>query len=215
MKVIQTEEALFPRRASDMGMTQGEVRVAIQIESDGRLADHLVTAYTHPLFAESAVYALKKWRYEPAYVRGEPRGATVELVFQFENKGLVVVDLNVNSYVDLRNIQLHPDSYTYGARALRDLDRIPTPSKVVQPLYRPDAVPKQTPVVVTVFFYIDEKGRVRLPSVSRQTSESNDVLAGAAVEAVSQWQFEPPVSNGRPVLVAARQDFKFPAVANR
>ena len=58
-------------------------------------------------------------------------------------------------------------------------------------------------------FYIDPQGRVRIPSVSRETIEANPGLAAAAVTAVSQWQFAPPVSNGKPVLVVASQDFSF------
>ena len=209
MKVIQTEPITYPRRATDVGVTRGEVRIAVQVDDDGTLADYLVTAYTHPLLAETAVNALKRWKYEPAYVDGNPRGATVELVFQFENRGLVVVNMTVSSYVEIRDIELRPGAYSYGAKKLGQLDRIPTPSKVVQPVFRPEAVRNGETAVVTVFFYIDEQGRVRLPAVNRATSESNDELAAAAVNAVAQWEFEPPLSKGQPVLVAARQDFRF------
>jgi TonB family protein len=211
MKVIQTDAVNYPRRATDIGVTRGEVHVSVQVDETGKLMDHLVTAYTHPLLAESAVQALKKWKYEPAWVRGEPRSATVDLTFNFENRGIVVVDLSVSSYVQLRDVQLRPGAYSYGAKTLRQLDRIPTPTKVVQPVYPPDAVKPGQGAVVTVFFYIDEQGRVRLPAVSRETSERSNVLAAAAVNAVAQWQFEPPLSRGQAVLVAARQDFNFPA----
>jgi hypothetical protein len=42
-------------------------------------------------------------------------------------------------------------------------------------------------------------------------------LCAAAITAVEQWQFEPPVSRGRPVLVLVQQDFNFkaPAPADR
>jgi TonB family protein len=209
MKVIQTDAVIHPRRATDMGVTSGEVHISVQVDETGKLTDLLVTAYTHPLLAESAVQALKRWNYEPAWLHGKPRGATVDLTFIFEHKGLVVVDLTVTSYVQLRDVQLRPNAYTYGARTLRQLDRIPTPTKVVQPAYPVEAGQKQQTAVVTVFFFIDEQGRVRLPAVSRETSEMNDALAAAAVNAVSQWQFEPPLSKGVPVLVAARQDFNF------
>ena len=209
MKVIQTDEVQFPRRAIEVGITSGEVRVSIQIDETGKLTDHLLTAYTHRALADSAVQALKRWKFEPAWVRGEPRSATVELVFLFENRGLVVVDLNAHSYAQLRDVQLRPGAYGYGARTLRQLDRIPTPAKVVEPVYPAEAAQKQQSAVVTVFFYIDEQGHVRMPAVSRQIGETDDAFAAAAVEAVSQWQFEPPLSRGQPVLVAARQDFKF------
>jgi TonB family protein len=209
MKVIQTEPAMYPRAATQLGITSGEVHVSLQIDETGKLTDLLVTAYTHPTLAESAVQALKKWRYEPAWLGGEAMSATVDLEFHFESRGMVVVDLTVSSYVALRDLQLRPGAYTYKARTLRELDRIPVPTKVVEPHYPSEAAQKRQSAVVTVQFFIDEEGRVRLPAVSRETSEQNAAFAAAAVNAVSQWQFEPPLSKGQPVLVAARQDFNF------
>lgn len=214
MKIIQTEPVTFPREVTVLGLTTGEAHVAIQIDENGKLTDSLVTAYTHPKFAEHAVHALNRWRYEPAIVNGERRGATADLTFSFETKGLVVVDLSVSAYVELRNIQLRPSAYSYSAKRLSQLDRIPTPAKVVQPGYPAEAAQQGRSAVVTVFFYIDEQGRVRLPAVDRTEGQANDAFAASAIGAVSQWQFEPPLSRGKPVLVAARQEFNFkPAAA--
>jgi TonB family protein len=185
MKVVQTEPVIYPRRALDVGITSGEVHISVQIDETGKLTDHLVTAYSHP---------------------------TVDLTFQFENRGMVVVDLSVSSYVQLRDVQLRPGAYSYGVKTLRELDRIPTPVKVVQPVYPAEAAQKQQSAAVTVHFYIDEQGKVRLPAVSRDMSERHGEFAAAAVNAVSEWQFEPPLSKGQPVLVAARQEFNFKPV---
>lgn len=209
MKVIQTQPVLFPRQLADLGLTTGEVRVAVQIDEAGKLTDHLVTAYTHPKFAEAAVQALKKWQYEPATVDGQPRGATVDLTFIFETRGMVVVNMTVNSYVEMRDMQLRPTANSFAVCRLSELDAIPTPSKVVQPGYPLDAGKQRQGGIVTIFFYIDEQGHVRLPAVSRESSRQNEALAAAALYAVSQWEFEPPMSRGRPALVAARQDFHF------
>jgi TonB family protein len=209
IKVIQTEPVIYPRRASDMGIVSGEARIAVQIDEKGQMADHLVVGYSHEAFAEAAIAAIKKWRFEPARLQGQPRGAITELSFSFESKGLIVVDLSVSSYVQLRDYSLRPGAYAYGVRRLRELDRIPTPTAVVRPAYpiEPSQPPRAANVVVN--FYIDEKGKVRMPTVSRETSQSDEIFAVTAVEAVSQWQFEPPTSGGKPVLVVARQEFNF------
>ena len=60
---------------------------------------------------------------------------------------------------------------------------------------------------VTVEFYIDEQGTVRMAAVPRESA--GDVYAAAAVAAVEQWRFEPPLRKGEPVLVLAQQEFKF------
>lgn len=209
MKIIQTEPAFYPRSLELLGINYGEATVAIQVDDHGVLGDQLVTGYTHKAFAEAATTALKKWRYEPAWLNGERRGVTAELTFKFESQGLTVVNLTPTAYVEIRDYQLRPNSYAYGRCSLSQLDRIPTPVKVVKPMYPLEASNKPRMANVTVTFYIDEEGRVRLPAVSPETSVNDEIFALAAVQAVSEWKFEPPMSNGRPVLVFARQDFNF------
>lgn len=209
MKIIQTEPATFPREVTALGLTSGQAHVSIQIDETGKLTDLLVTGYSHSKFADHAVAALRRWKYEPALLNNVPHSATVDLVFNFETKGMVVVDMTVSSYVELRNLQMRPGAYGYAACRLSQLDRIPTPTKVVQPAYPPDSTNQRRAAALTVYFFIDEQGRVRLPAVSPGEGEANNALAAAAIEAVSQWQFEPPLSRGSPVLVAARQEIKF------
>jgi TonB family protein len=216
LKIVKATDIIFPQQATQLGARDGEARVIIQVDETGALTDWLVTSYTLPVFAERAVNAVKQWKFEPARVRGEPRSSVTELSFIFSTKGIVVTDLSLSSYVAMRDYQLRPEAYAYKVCALHELDRIPVPSKIVQPAFPAEFVPKGSPVSIDVEFYIDEQGHVRLPSVSRETNQAHAVLGAAAVTAVAQWNFEPPMSHGRPVLVYARQEFKFqpaPAVA--
>ncbi|HYD83175.1 MAG TPA: TonB family protein [Opitutus sp.] len=209
MKVIQTFTPVYPRSLADIGIKQGETHVSIQVDEQGQLTDHLVTYYTHAAFAESATQALKKWKYEPAWLDGEARSATVDLTFIYENQGLTVVNLDPGVYVMRRSMELMPGTFGYRVARLRELDRIPTPKKVVSPPYPVDASGSPRAAKVTVTFFIDEEGRVRLPAVSRDATEGNELFASAAITAVSQWEFEPPTANGRRALVQVRQDFNF------
>jgi TonB family protein len=209
MKIVQTVPVVYPQETSQLGITSGEVGVAISVDETGKLTDYLVIAYSHPKFADRAVDALKRWKYEPARIAGEAHSATAELAFNFETRGPVLVNLNLTSYIEMLNAQLRPTAYSYSACRLSQLDRIPTPTKVVQPGVPLAAKELTEKLVVTVHFYIDEQGRVRLPAVDRASSQSAEAFAAEALAAVSQWQFEPPMSRGRPVLVSARQDFNF------
>ena len=211
MKVIQTDPAIYPSGARIIGLKEGMAHVTIAIDDHGKLTDYLLTAYSYPAFGDAAVAAIKRWEYEPAYVHGQARPALVDLDFEFESEGIVVVSLDVNTYVQQLNYRMHPGSYGYHAATLRELDRIPTPTKVVHPAYALESSKTLPDVVtITVKFFIDEKGHVRMPAVSRETASSgNEILAAAAVAAVSQWEFEPPMSRGQPVLVSVRQDFNF------
>ncbi|HEX2100250.1 MAG TPA: TonB family protein, partial [Candidatus Synoicihabitans sp.] len=63
---------------------------------------------------------------------------------------------------------------------------------------------------VIVDFYIDQTGRPRMPMID----ESPDsLLSRAALEALLQWEFEPPRRRNLPVIVRVKQEFSFPARA--
>ena len=132
-----------------------------------------------------------------------------DLTFHFELDGVAVVSMDVISYNELVHFKVAPNSEAYNVCTLPQLDHAPAPLRTVNPVYPSELARSSRGGHVLVEFYIDEQGRVRIPSVARETIEANAELAAVAVTAVSQWQFAPPVSNGRPVLVLANQDFSF------
>lgn len=89
-----------------------------------------------------------------------------------------------------------------------ELDALPTPTKVVQPLWVPAMEQPQTASGVMIDFYIDETGHPRMPTVSKYSDPS---LALTAVHALEQWQFSVPTHRGRPVAAHAAQWFSFSA----
>jgi TonB family protein len=208
MRFIQVDPAIYPMRLLSEGITSGTATVAVQVDDGGRLTDTLVIGYSHPEFADAALVAVKAWTYRPAMIRGFPRSATAVLNFRFK-AGQVFVDLSISSAAAMVHFRVAPDSGAYSVCTLDQLDRIPTPTKIVRPTYTPEQAAHSHVRHVAVDFYIDEQGHVRLPAVSRDTNLADEELSAAAVTAVSQWQFEPPVSKGQPVIVLAQQDFSF------
>lgn len=210
MSFVQTEEPVFPARATTIGLRDGEARISIQIDENGVLTDYLPVAYSHPSFYEAAVEALKKWKFKPAQIHGFARSATAILSFNFKTEG-VVVNLTTNTVPEIIHYRVTPNSMSYRVCTLSELDKIPTPTKIVKPVYTPEQAKKSHARHVTVQFYIDEQGHVRQAAVGRQDDMADEELCAAAVTAVEHWQFEPPTSRGRPVLVLAQQDFDFKA----
>jgi TonB family protein len=207
--INQTVEPTYPSVLVPLGVKSGTASVAVAVDDAGRLTDYLVTAYSHPAFADSAVAAVKKWRFQPAQVRGFPRNSKSDLTFRFQMEGVVVMTMTVLSYEEMLDLRLTPGSTVYRACTLGELDRIPNPTRIVQPDYPKELARSSRGGHVSVAFYIDELGHVRMPSVSPETDEANEELSGIAVTAVSQWVFDPPTSKGKPVLVLAQQDFSF------
>ena len=203
-KIIQTVDPVYPESLVASYRHGGEVTVLVSINENGRLADWLPTHYTDPLFAEAAVAALQQWKFEPARDRGEPVPVTVELQFHFVVKG-VVVSVSAGDIVEANFNEL-TGGRGYAPCSLRELDRIPVPLQTVSPAY-PEQLARSGAVgEITVDFFIDERGAVRLPFVSGQ---ADPLLAELAVAAVRQWKFEPPTRRGQPVLVHVRQLFRF------
>jgi TonB family protein len=206
LKIIQTESPMYPVTLINAAVKHGEARVALSINGEGQLEELLVIAYTHPDFARSAVTAIRTWKFEPARFRGEPVGVTTEITVNYELEGLTVVSMTPQDTVAMRFQMITDLENHFRPRALRELDRIPTPIAAPAPIYPAELAQQGRKGAVTIEFYIDEKGAVRLPSVS---SGEDPLLAPLAIEALRRWKFEPPTCSGRPVLVKARQVFHF------
>lgn len=193
----------YPAEMIYSGVRSGEVRVVISVDEKGLLTDYLVTGYTDRGFVDAALAAVRKWTYEPARTNGRAQSARADVLFVYKDEGVIVQRLP-GATERLFVSEFMADRYVYEPYRLRDLDRIPTPVHVVSPSVPRLTGPSHT---VTIGFYIDEEGRVRIPAVERESAD--DLLAAAAVMAVEQWRFEPPLRKGRPVLCYAQQDFTF------
>jgi len=203
LKVIQTTKAIYPLGLMRDGISHGSAKVALHVNAQGQLADLLVVAYTHKAFAAETERVIKKWKFEPEYVDGEPIDSIIELTMNYEVNGVLMVQ-RINGFVS--QLEIQDDGYVYQACSLKNLDAIPTPLSVVTPLYPADWAEKGITGKVVVDFYIDETGKTRFAAAS---SGESSLLAGIAVAAVQKWQFAPPSRAGKPVLVHAQQAFEF------
>ena len=209
VKINQTTSAVFPQSLVTVGIKSGAASIAVAVDEKGIMTDCLVTAYSHPAFAESALAALRKWTFEPMLIHGTPSSSKTDLTFNFEVDGVVVVSMSVLDSPELLWFKIAPNSLAYKACTPAQLSRAPSPTKVVRPVYPANLARSSRGGRVFVDFYIDEQGHVRMPCVSRDAYETNGALAAIAVSTISQWEFEPPVANGRTVLVRAQQAFDF------
>jgi TonB family protein len=199
-QIVQTVAPLFPLQLERDGINSGRVKFIIKVDKTGKLEDMLVTEYTQRPFADEAIKVVKQWTFGPAWVGTEPVGWVRELSIYFRTDGMMVTFDNAEAPSHIRMAEHRDEIIEYRVCPLRDLDRIPTPRHIVAPAASLQADAGE----VKVEFYIDEEGRVRIP-VARETSDAG--FANAAVDAVSQWQFDPPTSKGKPVLVHVVQIF--------
>ena len=210
LRIVQTTQANFPLTLAGEGVGEGEVRVVLNVDAEGKLVDYLVTAYTRREFADELVTHLRDWKYEPARQRGEPVGSRVEIAFAFQARGMVLSLSPHDTAAITTNRLVRPALTSLVCRA-SELDEPVRALHMVAPQHPGRQVsPPPTQRTVVIDFYIDMEGRPRLPVVLRAPHE---LYASAAAEALMQWQFNPPSRQGQPMIVRATQQFSFPELS--
>ncbi len=205
---VKVEPTYIPRLSPAMemdGVTSAKLIVAVAVDEKGKLTETLVLGYTHPGFVRSGLGALQEWKFTPARIDGQPVAAQTELTIDYSAEGVVIsrsTPMDVDQYVRQK----------FGARFIRythtaaELDRLPNRVTTDTPRYAKQAADQGVKGAVQVYFYIDETGAVRMPSVGMG---GDPYLSQSAIDAVRGWKFEPPTHRGQPVLIAAQQLFKF------
>ena len=202
-RVEQTVELRFPTSLLLDAVYSGDVWVLVSVGADGRLADALVTRYTHRELVGEALYAVGRWRFEPARRDGQAVRACAELHIRFEATG-AVVSLDQMTRVTSLSAFARQNQVTRAVCRASELDRPLTTVRVVTPAAPPQAGGGKA----VIDFIIDEKGQPRMPVLVSTTAAEYSALAASAL---AQWQFTPPTRRGQPVAVPARQEFVFPA----
>jgi TonB family protein len=211
LRIKSQQMPVYPLEMVRLGAREGKVVVALSVDTKGQLEDLLVIAHTHPDFADAAVAALRRWTFEPATLGGTPVAAVTEITIDFAVEGTSVVSMTPSDTLAAYFYSIHQAKDTYRPHTLHELDRIPTPIAAPGPQYPRELADRGRSGDVTVHFFIDEKGNVRIPSIDN-TSDAE--LGSLAILALRQWKFEAPTCKGVPVLVKASQVFRFrPAAA--
>jgi protein TonB len=83
-RLIKHVSAEYPPSAASRGI-EGVVDVAITVSKDGSVSDATVVHSDPPdVFNQSAITAVRRWKYEPKTVDGVPVEAHVQLRLQFK-----------------------------------------------------------------------------------------------------------------------------------
>jgi TonB family protein len=205
---LKIEATYIPQLSPAMlmeGVTTGKVVFVIDVSADGELTDLLALAYTHPSLVRTCSEALKEWKFTPARRDGFPVPAQTELTIHFSAEG-VVISSNTQMAVEQYIANVFGHRLAVKRRSANELDSVPAVVAKVPPKYAKQAEEKGVRGKVTVHFYIDETGAVRMPAVE---GEAHPYLAQQAVAALREWRFTPPKARGKPVMVSARQAFQF------
>ena len=131
---IKPTRQIYPREARERGITEGWARVAVAIDAEGHLLDHLVIAASDKTFVQEASQLLRTAEISPPREDGRPLALRTVVNVGFRNEGLYIVS----------DFQAIADLYLHGRFERADpvkmlapgeLDHLPTPLDPVMPPY--------------------------------------------------------------------------------
>ena len=206
-QMLRMDEPAFPTSMLVKGVLDGEVQVVISIGSDGSLNDWLLVSYTRREFADSVERALKSSHFQPVMVNGVAAPVRLPLTITFEARGVVVSQTMLDAIDARMDAARGGDHRIQKTTSAKELDSLPVAKHVVSPLYPANVAGEEKGGTVVIDFFIDEKGKVRMPALD---GGDKVAYAEAATAALEEWQFEPPTRRGEPVTVRVKQAFVFP-----
>lgn len=198
----------FPHVLTYQGITDGMAVVQVEANPDGTISDWLVLSSTHDDIVRHINRSAPEWRFQPATQDGKPVYGTVLLEVRFANNDVISLTASEMTAIFLQSMRAVDERLRDRVANMSQLDRLPEPISVVDPTGGASSRDALNGDAV-ISFYIDEKGNVRLPIVTRLNCDIG--LAAGAFEAIRQWKFTPPTVNGRPMVVRAQQRFVFRA----
>lgn len=208
IKITQAVEVEFPSRRVMHYIDKGEARVMIMVDEQGRLADWIVTAYTNPLFAKSALDAIPQWKYEAARLHGQPVVARAELRFIFENNEKIRIISGEMEVARRFKAGAYRNEFERPVCRLAELDAAPEAEVEVAPM-SPERLGARAPAgEVVVDYLVDAEGRVRMPMI---VSSDDAAFSQSVLLAMSEWKYSVPRRNGEPVIAWLRYRFEFKA----
>lgn len=206
-KLEEIVNPIYPRSLSDMGTFEGSATILIELDENGKMTDWLPLSATHMEFVDAIANVINQWTFSPASRNGEAIPDAFSLTIRFKNEGVITGYNGMQMAGAFLNSCRNPSEEALVAQ-YSQLDKIPTPTMIVQPnvsgIEETERAGK-----VTLGFFIDENGKVRMPVLLN--CEGDIGLAYAAHAALTQWTFEKPTVKGKAVTVRASQQFIFKA----
>ncbi|HQF39980.1 MAG TPA: TonB family protein [Opitutaceae bacterium] len=204
LRIEHYVEPIFPVQLRNKSVNEGFVQIQILVAADGTLLETFVSEYSREEFATTTEAAIRNWRFRPAADPGAlPQ--RINLRIDFRNEGMLVVQGDFQETVNAFFGHRDREPGVTLCR-LSELDAIPEPVNLVVPEYPADLKAQGVQGSALVSFFIDETGQVHVAANSGSTRPE---FAAAAVAAVKQWTFAPPMRKGAATRVFAVQEFAF------
>ncbi len=184
----------------------GFAEVAFLVDLEGNPTDFVVLQATHPAFGKAIIEAVQKVRFSPARRNGTPESAYLIHRTNFFMER-AVMEMMPGEKVERDHSQRRSQSTRISS--MSELDSPPKVIEKVVPVYPEELLEQSLTGGVLIEFYLGPDGKVRIPRV---ISTSHKSFSKAALAAIREWKYEPPLNKGHPVCVLTRQQINFGSV---
>jgi TonB family protein len=204
-RLIRRVDPVYPELAK-RARVQGQVVLKVTVDEEGSVGNAEVLR-GHPLLKDSAVAAVKQWKYEPTIINGAAVTVTATVTINFVLPGDQTMPSQagavprIGSYAADPEINDPLDSPDRIASTVRN----PRLIKIVDPVYPELAKRARVQGQIVLKVTVDEEGRIR----DVEVLSGHPLLSDSAVAAVKQWIYEPTIINGAAVPVTATVTINF------
>ncbi|MCX6574922.1 MAG: energy transducer TonB [Candidatus Aminicenantes bacterium] len=185
---IKDADPVYPKTALE-SRVRGVVMLAAVVAESGSVSN-VILLRPSPVFAESAIIAVRQWQFEPTLAEGKPIIVTTDITLYFDLKeepmdGFGGVVLSPEEEEELS--KLPPIRLGFGPPRPKLLRSVP-------PVYPDRARRAEIQGVVLLEVETDLRGRIKNIIVAKSVSELDE----GAIQAARQLIYEPFLYNGKP-----------------
>jgi TonB family protein len=191
----------FPGIARLEGVAEGSVVVVFSHDLEGQVTDVFALESSHPAFERESVAAVRQWQIGAHEQTGKPCQCAHVIRLVFRAGGIVYLastPIRAETSSELATDSARPDS------TVLTFDNLNSPPKALSrlmPSLSTDSTGKLKNGAVSVTFFVDKQGRVRVPSI---VSTPDLRLGQSLAKAMLQWRYEPPQKHGKAVTALAQ-----------
>lgn len=193
----------YPKEARKKHI-QGDVTINVLVDPNGNVSSaSWVNDGTSALLGAPCLQAIRKWKYQPTLLDGNPApvASWVVVRFQLADRPTVQILTRDESSTPVRKVEkVH-------SRKLRISSGVADSIKISgkDPIYPFEARLENIQGDVFLQASIDEKGNI----ATLEIISGDPILVEASLEAVRYWRYKPWVLNGEPVTMETTIFIKF------
>ena len=209
--LVKKVDPVYPPLAKQARI-QGTVILQVEVDKSGNV-ENVQLFSGHPMLATAAIDAVKRWKYKPYLLNGQPVEVETRVTVNFALPDThpaegVAGDMPggfppdapsaIKSISPLHALRPGLVRVPQGVMAERVISKVP-------PDYPPDAKQARIQGTVVLRVNIDKEGNVS----NIQLISGHPILAPAAIGAVKQWKYKPYLLNGAPIEVETQVTVNF------